>query len=125
MLRNPNMQHPSAGQVRDKIAGMTAPEIIEFAKKTATTTAIVEGQEPGVPQELLRPLVGGPPSSSLADTVWVVRGQRLNGHISHDVYQLHPDHTMTLIDSDMKQGGRVGGSRPVTRCVCPSATDIR
>jgi uncharacterized protein DUF6694 len=104
MLRNPNMQHPSAGQVRDKIAGMTAPEIIAFANKTATTKAFIQGQEPGVPKELLRPLVGGPPSTSLADTVWILE-DNINGNTKRDVYELHADHTMTLIESDKTPNG--------------------
>src|SRR4051812_21051777 len=47
-LRNPKMQHPSAGQIRDKIAGLTAAEIIEFANKAGTARAIIKGQEPGL-----------------------------------------------------------------------------
>lgn len=104
MLRNPDMQHPSAAQVKDKIGGMSAPEIIEFANKTATTKAFVQGQEPGVPKELLRPLVGGSPSVNLADTVWVLENN-INGTIKRDVYELHADHSMTLIESDKTPNG--------------------
>jgi hypothetical protein len=104
MLHNPNMQNPSAGQVRDKIAGMTAPEIIAFANRTATTKAFVEGQEPGVPKELLRPLVGGSPSTNLADTVWVLE-DNINGTIKRDVYELHADHSMKLVESDKTPNG--------------------
>jgi hypothetical protein len=104
VLRNPDMQHPSAGRVRDKIAGMTAPEIIAFANKTATTTVVIEGQEPGVPKEFLRPLQDGPTSIELADTTWVI-DDNINGHIKRDVYELHGDHTMTLIESDKKPSG--------------------
>lgn len=99
-----DLQKPSAARVKDKIAGMTAPEIIAFAKNNATTTAFVEGEEPGVPQELLRPLAGGPSSADLADTTWTIE-DTINGHITRDVYQLHADHTMTLIESDKRQGG--------------------
>jgi hypothetical protein len=102
--RSADLQNPSAARVKDKIAGMTAPEIIAFSKNNATTTAFVEGEEPGVPQELLRPLAGGPPSTNLADTTWTIE-DTINGHIKRDVYQLHADHTMTLIESDKKQGG--------------------
>ena len=104
MTGNAALQNPSAARVRDKIAGMTATEIIEFAKKNATTTAFVEGEEPGVPQELLRPLAGGPSSTNLADTIWSIE-DTITGHIKRDVYQLHADHTMTLIETDKKQGG--------------------
>jgi hypothetical protein len=104
MLREPKMQHPSAAQVKDKIAGMTATEIIAYANKTSKTKAFVEGQEPGVPADLLRPLVGGAPSSDLADTTWVLE-DNINGHIKRDVYVLDADHTMTLIESDKTPNG--------------------
>ena len=104
MAGNADLHNPSAARVKDKIAGMTAPEIIEFAKKNATTTAFIEGHEPGVPKELLRPLEGGAPAVSLADSVWVIADDA-NGHIKRDVYELHADHSMTLIESEKKQGG--------------------
>jgi hypothetical protein len=104
MLRDPNKQHPSAAHVRDKIAGMTASEIIDFARKTSTTKVIVKGQEPGIPQDLLRPLVGGQPPISLAETVWVIEAN-VNGNTKQDVYALHADHSMTLIESEKTQGG--------------------
>jgi hypothetical protein len=104
MLRDPNKQHPSAAHVRDKIAGMTASEIVDFAKRTSTTKVIVKGQEPGIPQDLLRPLVGGQPSIGLADTEWVIEAN-VNGNIKQDVYALHADHSMTLIESEKTQGG--------------------
>lgn len=106
MAGNPDLQHPSAARIRTKIAGMSAPEIVDFAKKTSTTTAHVQGEEtePGVPPELLRPLAGGAPLHDLADTTWVVDDE-INGHMKRDVYTLHADHTMTLIESDKKQGG--------------------
>jgi hypothetical protein len=103
-LRNPTTQHLSAAQVKDNISGMTAPEIIEFANKTATTTAIIKGQEPGVPKDLLRPLVSAAPSLSLADTIWIVE-DNINGNIKRDVYELHADHSMTLIESDKTPNG--------------------
>lgn len=104
MLRNPNMKNPSAGQVREKIAGMTATEIIAYANKTSTTKTFVQGQEPGVPDELLRPLVGGTPTNNLADTVWIVE-DNINGNIKRDVYKLNADHSMTLIESDKTPNG--------------------
>ena len=106
MVGNADLQHPSAARIRNTIAGMTATEIIDFSKKNATTTAHIEGEdsEPGVPPELLRPLAGGAPSHDLADTTWVVDDE-INGHLKRDVYALHADHTMTLIESDKKQGG--------------------
>ena len=103
-VNNPDLQHPSAARIKDKIAGMTAPEIIEFAHKTSTAQVFVEGKEPGVPAELMRPLSGGAPTQDLADTTWVIE-DNINGHIKRDVYQLHADKTMTLIESDKKPSG--------------------
>lgn len=104
LVGNADLQHPSAARIRTRIAGMSAPEIIAFAAKNATTTAHVKGEEPGVPAELLRPLAGGAPSQTLADTTWMVDDE-INGHLERDVYALHADHTMTLIESARRQGG--------------------
>jgi hypothetical protein len=103
-LNDPGLQHPSAARIKDKIAGMTASEIIEFARKTATAQVFIKGQEPGVPADLTRPLVGGTPTRALADSVWVI-DENINGHVKRDVYELHSDHTMTLIESDKKPSG--------------------
>jgi hypothetical protein len=103
-LKNAELQHPSAGRVRDKIAGMTADDIIAYSKHVSSTTVIVEGQEPGIPADLLRPLAGGPPSISLADSTWVIDDE-VNGRHKRDVYTLHADHTMSLIESEKTQGG--------------------
>ena len=104
MAGNVDLQHPSAARVRNRIAGMTAREMIDFAKKNSTTTASVEGKEPGVPPELLRPLAGGTSTHDLSDTTWVI-DDTVNGHVRTDVYALHSDHTMTLIESRKQQGG--------------------
>lgn len=106
VVRNADLQHPSAARVRATIAGMTAPEIVAYAKRHATTTARVEGKEPepGVPPELLRPLAGGTPSIDLADTTWVI-DDTIGSRGKRDVYVLHADHTMTLIESEKKQNG--------------------
>jgi hypothetical protein len=104
MLRTPSMRNPSAGHIRTKIDGMSAAEIIDYAKTVATTKAFIKGQEPGVPKDLLRPLVGGAPSNDLADTVWVI-DDTINGQSKRDAYRFNPDHTMTLIESDKTQNG--------------------
>ena len=102
---NPSLRQPSVARVRDRIAGMTAQEIIAYSKKNATTTATVgEGHDPGVPPELLRPLAGGAPSHDLSDSTWVI-DDTINGHRKRDVYALHADHTMTLIESDKTPNG--------------------
>jgi hypothetical protein len=41
-LDKPDLQRPSVVRIKDKIAGLTADEIIELAKKTATTRVTVK-----------------------------------------------------------------------------------
>jgi hypothetical protein len=104
-INDPGLQHPSAGRIKDKIAGLTASEIIDLAHRTATTTRVyVEGSEPGVPRELLRPLAEGAPTQPLSDTTWAIT-EDINGHVTHMSYALHADHTATLVEKDTKPGG--------------------
>ncbi len=104
VLNDPGLQHPSAARIKDRIVGMTASEIIELARNTATTKAFVRGAEPGVPTDLLRPLQKVTASQELADTSWVIEDD-VNGHLQRSVYAFHPDHTATLIETNRKPAG--------------------
>jgi hypothetical protein len=103
-ISNPALQQPSAGRIKDKITGMTASEIIDLANRTATTQAFVQGKEPGVPSDLLRPLQAGSVPQSLAGTTWVITSD-VNGHVREDVYAFHEDHTGQLVETDRKSPG--------------------
>lgn len=70
MLADPELRNPGPVRIQDRIAGLTAGEIIALADKTATTKIIMPGEEPGVPADLLTPLDAGRPAYSLASTQW-------------------------------------------------------
>jgi hypothetical protein len=70
MLADPALRNPGPVRIKDRIAGLTAAEIIALAKKTATTRIVTPGLEPGVPGDLLTPLDAGIPSYALASTRW-------------------------------------------------------
>lgn len=45
VVGNPELQSPSPARVKDKIAGMTADEIIDLANRTSTVKARVKDQQ--------------------------------------------------------------------------------
>ncbi|MEO8923863.1 MAG: DUF6694 family lipoprotein [Caldimonas sp.] len=92
LIGNPDLQHPSAAKVKDRIAGKTADEIIALAKRTATTKIVISGQEPGLPADATRALRKGPPVPSIASSRWRV-SDNTNGHTSVSVFEFRPDGT--------------------------------
>lgn len=70
MLADPELRSPGPVRIKDRIAGLSSAEIIALANKTATTKVLVNGEQPGVSAELLTPLEGGKPGSSLESTEW-------------------------------------------------------
>ncbi len=62
MLADPALHSLGPVRIKDRIAGLTAAEIVKLADKTSTVRIITPGQEPGVPADLLTPLAAGNPS---------------------------------------------------------------
>lgn len=100
MLADPELRSPGPVRIKDRIAGLTAAEIIELADKTSTVRIISPGQEPGVPADLLTPLVAGNPIYSLASSKWKLVSDT-NGHIK--------EHTL-----EFKSGGKLETNPPST-----------
>lgn len=90
MVGNPDLQHPTAAKVKDRIAGKTADEIIALAKRTATTKIVMAGQEPGLPPDATRALKKGLPVTSIASSKWRIVANT-NGHTSTLVLEFHSD----------------------------------
>ena len=87
MLANPELKNPSPVRIKDRIGGLDADEIIRLAAETATTRVVIEGQEPGVPVELLRPLAAGDVTRALGATRWKLVTD-INGHVNERIVEL-------------------------------------
>jgi hypothetical protein len=98
LMAKPELQKPSAVRVKDRIAGLTADEIVKLAAATSTVRIVTKGQEPGVPAELLRPLPAGDPVFPLASTRWTFTSNT-NGHLRE-------------ITIEMLEGGVLKGTTP-------------
>lgn len=90
MLADPELRSPGPVRIKDRIAGLTAAEIIELAEKTSTVRIVTPGQEPGVPADLLTPLAAGNPGYSLASTKWKMVSDT-NGHIKEQTLEFKSD----------------------------------
>lgn len=42
VARNPDLRKPSIARIKDRVAGMTADEIIEYSEKVSTVETIIE-----------------------------------------------------------------------------------
>jgi hypothetical protein len=89
MLADPELRNPGPVRIKDRIAGLTAAEIIALAKRTATTRIVTPGQEPGVPSDLLTPLATGKRSHTLASTRWRFVSNT-NGHTDEKTLEFEP-----------------------------------
>lgn len=70
MLANPELRSPGPVRNKNRIAGLSADEIIALANRTVTTKAYISSQETGVPTELPTSLVAGQPSHLLSSIQW-------------------------------------------------------
>ncbi|HET9032745.1 MAG TPA: hypothetical protein VFN25_07560 [Dokdonella sp.] len=71
MLADPELRSPGPVRIKDRITGLSSTEIIALANKSATTRTFIQGQEPGVPSNLLTPLDTGKPTHLLPSTRWL------------------------------------------------------
>lgn len=114
MLADPGLRSPGPVRIKDRIAGLTAAEIIDLADKTSTVRVVTSGQEPGVPAELMTPLAAGDPGYSLSSTKWKLVSNT-NGYIKE----------LTL---EFKSGGKLETDPPSTAGVSSweqSADEVR
>lgn len=74
--------HPSATRIKNKIAGLTAEQIIALADKATDVKLVGSGQQPGIPSDLMQPLPRGPVVTPIGDTVWHFKSNT-DGHIAH------------------------------------------
>lgn len=103
MLADPELRNPSIKRIRRQVDGRTAKEIIALAKEDSSATVFLQGQEPGIPAELLAPLPQGPVSRSLVGTTWKITTD-INGHISHSTVRLDPEGRAHTLDADVDSG---------------------
>lgn len=89
MLADPELRNPGPVRIKNRIAGLSAGEIIALANKTATVKVFTPGQEPGVPDELLTPLTPGNPAYSLESSQWH-RVTNINGFITEETLVFQP-----------------------------------
>jgi hypothetical protein len=94
----------SAAKIKEKIAGMTAPEIVELARRTSTTKASAKGKHPGIAPALLRPLQSGAATAPLADTTWAFV-TTVNGRPRRDTVQFLKDHSASYVDTETRARG--------------------
>lgn len=93
MLADPELRSPGPVRIKERIAGLSAAEIIALADKTSTVRIIPPGPKPGVPADLLTPLAAGNPSYSLASTKWKVVSD-MNGHVKEKALEFKSDGTL-------------------------------
>jgi len=85
VMDNPRLQNISPSQVKDRIAGLTAAQIVDLAKDAKLPQAYLEGQEPGIPADLLTSLdAGSMASAPLTATRWKVTSNT-NGHVKEEI----------------------------------------
>jgi hypothetical protein len=94
-IADPGLQSPGPVRIRDRIAGLTAAEIIALANKTAPVRTVVDGEKPGVPADLLTPLGAGKPAYSLASSKWHVVSD-INGFIKEETFEFGPGGTLEI-----------------------------
>lgn len=103
VMDNPAMQNISPSQVKDRIAGLTAAQIIDLAKDANLPRAYVKGQEPGIPADLLTSLdAGSMASAPLTATRWKITSNT-NGHVKEDILAFNADGV--LVDTRRPDSG--------------------
>lgn len=103
MLADPKLRNPSIANIRQRLDGMTADEILALADGIESTSVFIAGQEPGVPADLLQPLAQGPTAHDLAGTTWIVTSD-INGHIRSSTYRLDADGSAHDLDQGLAAG---------------------
>lgn len=85
VMDNPRLQNISPSQVKHTIAGLTAAQIVDLAKDAKLPQTYLEGQEPGIPADLLTSLdAGSTASAPLTATRWKVTSNT-NGHVKEEI----------------------------------------
>lgn len=102
MLADPELRSPGPVRIKSRIAGLNSAEIIALAAKNPDVRVYVEGEEPGVPAELLTPLEAGMPTIVLTSTRWQLVSN-VNGHIDEQILNFEPGGSL-LIERSSNSG---------------------
>lgn len=90
LIDNPQYQKMSPAAFRDRFAGLSYEEILNKANVKSSVKVTVAGEEPGVAEELLKPLQNDPTNKASAQLVgsrWVLT-TNVNGHVKTNLIEL-------------------------------------